>query len=119
MSYQSWINYIQNAEKTSCISGSIRKIHYKMKDGAEMIEEYSMNTGILIKRAWKKRRDILCMETDDMNSVYFDWDIELGDILQPIKTDEFLVKASISEVGQYFQHFLFNINLLLLLFSQF
>lgn len=101
MSFGAWIEYIKNAEKTSFISGKLRRIHYNMKDGAEMIEEYSMDTGILVKRAWKKKRDVLCTESaDDMNSTHFNWDIELGEKIQPMKNTEFLVKESIAEVSQ-------------------
>lgn len=99
MSFGPWIEYIRNAEKTSFISGRLRRIHYKMTDGAEMVEEYSMDTGILLKRAWKKRRDILCTSApEDVNSANFNWDIELGERIQPLKNTEFLVKESSSEV---------------------
>lgn len=100
MSFQSWIDYIKNAEKTSFISGKLRRVHYKMRDGAEMIEEYSMDTGILVKRAWKKKRDILCTDSaDDMNNAHYNWDIELGEKIQPLKSSEFFVKESTSEVS--------------------
>lgn len=99
MSFGPWIDYIRNAEKASFISGKLRRIHYKMTDGAEMVEEYSMDTGILVKRAWKKKRDILCTDaTENMNSADFNWDIELGEKIQPLKNSEFLVKESTSEV---------------------
>lgn len=100
MSFGPWIDYIRNAEKTSFISGKLRRIHYKMTDGAEMIEEYSMDTGILVKRGWKKKLDVLCTASaDDMNSAHYNWDIELGEKIQPLKNSEFLVKESISEVS--------------------
>lgn len=100
MSFGQWIDYIRNAEKTSFISGKLRRIHYKMTDGAEMIEEYSMDTGILVKRGWKKKLDILCTASaDDMNSAHYNWDIELGETIQPLKNSEFLVKESVSEVS--------------------
>lgn len=101
MSVGQWIEYIKNAEKTSFISGKLRRIHYKMTDGAEMLEEYSMDTGILVKRGWKKKCDILCTElADDINSTQYNWDIELGEKIQPLKSSEFLVKESMSEVSR-------------------
>lgn len=102
MSFQSWIDYIKNAKKVSFISGKLRRIHYTMQDGAEMVEEYSMDTGVLVKRAWKKKRDILCTASaDDPNSIHYNWDVELGEQIQPLKSSEFLVKESTSEVMIY------------------
>lgn len=110
MSYETWINYIKSSEKTSFISGKLRRIHYKFPDGNEMTEEYNMETGVLIKRAWKKKKDILCMNTDDISSTNFNWEIELGEYIKPLKTDEFLLKESQTEVCV-----LIHVNLLILI----
>lgn len=95
MSFERWINYIRNAEKSSIISGQIRKIHYKFKD-AEMIEEYSTETGILLRRAWKKKQNALStqMNTNPFGGSIFDWDIELGDMFPASNDANFLVKES-------------------------
>lgn len=96
MSYENWLNYIRNAEKSSFITGKIRKVHYKMTDGAEMLEEYSMDTGILMRRAWKKKKDVLCFQpTDhDLGSTMFNWEIELGEPIPITKSNDFMVKES-------------------------
>lgn len=54
----------------------VRKIHYKLSDGKEMVEEYSMSTDVLQRRMWK----------------VFDpfrgekWDVELGDPLAQLES---------------------------------
>lgn len=100
MSFEPWLNYLRTAEKASIITGKVRKVHYKMCDGAEMLEEYSMETGILIRRAWKKRTDVLCMKPadDDLNT-RFDWNIELGELPSQQSTGEFMVKESSATVS--------------------
>lgn len=110
MSYEAWLNYIRNAEKSSFISGKIRKVHYRMTDGTEMSEEYSMDTGILMRRAWKKKNDVLCMqpEENDVNSVMFNWDIELGEIVKPTIENEFMVKESNTAVSHHNYNFFFH-----------
>lgn len=96
MSFEPWLNYIKNAEKSSFISGKIRKVHYKCGDGAEMLEEYSMDTGVLMRRGWKKRNDVLCMQPagEDANKILHNWDIELGEVISTKPSDDFLVKES-------------------------
>lgn len=92
MSYQRWLNYIKSAEKSSIISGNVRKVHYVFSDGEEMCEDYSIDTGILIRRAWRKKRNILCGDT-------FDWDLEIGE--NASSTTEYLVKESNLTVCSY------------------
>lgn len=101
MSFAPWMNYIRAAAKSSFISGKVRKVHYKMNDGAEMLEEYSMETGILIRRAWKKRTDVLCMKPaeDDLTGIRFEWDIELGELGSMPTTGEFMVKEANTAVS--------------------
>ncbi|XP_031638844.1 protein DPCD [Contarinia nasturtii] len=86
MSYENWMNYIKNAEKSSFISGKIRKIYYKFNDSKEMCEEYNMETGILFRRAWKKKQNIL--STDD------GWEIELGDTISNTKDLNQIIKET-------------------------
>lgn len=49
----------------------VRKIHYKLPDGKEMVEEYNMSTDVLQRRMWKA--------FDPFRGEK--WDIELGDPL--------------------------------------
>lgn len=80
MSLKRWMNYIESADKSSIISGKTRKIFYKFKDSAEMIEEYNIETGILIRRAWKRKHNLLSAHTSSFDGSAFDWDVELGDV---------------------------------------
>lgn len=100
MSFEPWLNYIKNAEKSSFITGKIRKVHYKFSDGAEMLEEYNMDTGVLMRRGWKKKNDVLCMQPagEDMNKTFFNWDIELGEVISTKQSDDFVVKESSTTV---------------------
>lgn len=70
MSYENWLNYLRSAEKHSMISGQCRKIHYKFPDGQQMAEEYSMETGIVQRRAWRKCKQLMGEP---------EWEIELGE----------------------------------------
>uniref|UniRef100_A0AAG5DE88 Protein DPCD n=1 Tax=Anopheles atroparvus TaxID=41427 RepID=A0AAG5DE88_ANOAO len=89
MSYGSWLTLVKNAEKTSAVQGNVRKVHYRFPDGREMAEEYSMDTGVVLRRAWKTKSEL--MRKDE-------WKIELGDpIPSGFKENELLVKESSSE----------------------
>ncbi|XP_055373138.1 protein DPCD [Condylostylus longicornis] len=80
MSFESWINLIKEAEKTSLINGNVRKIHYKFKNGKEMVEEYSLETGVIQRRAWKICKELM---GDPV------WDIELGEVMNvPLTQDQ-------------------------------
>lgn len=96
MSYERWMNYIRNAGKSIFCAGNIRKVHYKFNDDAEMIEEYSMETCILLRRIWKKKPNIFGIQTDhdEFNGTLFNWDIELGDIIRPAYDSDFLVRET-------------------------
>lgn len=93
MSYVAWLSRIRAAEKSSAIQGTIRKVHYNFPDGAEMLEEYSTETGVILRRAWKNRSDLLRKD---------DWTVELGDpIPQGLQKknagDGFLLQESSTE----------------------
>ncbi|KAG4070502.1 hypothetical protein HA402_005734 [Bradysia odoriphaga] len=89
MSFANWLNQIKNAEKSSAISGKCRKVHYKFIDGQEMVEEYSMDTGVLQRRAWKREKALGGQP---------DWEIELGDFGRSLNSqDTFVVRESITE----------------------
>ncbi|XP_013117464.1 protein DPCD [Stomoxys calcitrans] len=70
MSYEHWLNYLKSAEKNSMISGKSRKVFYKFPDGHQMAEEYSMDTGVVQKRAWRKCKQLMGEP---------EWEIELGE----------------------------------------
>ncbi|KAG8244065.1 hypothetical protein J6590_094011 [Homalodisca vitripennis] len=65
-----WLSRIKNAEKTSIIQEGKRKFHYKFPDTEEMVEEYSLDTGVLLRRAWKRKSKIRGAG---------DWEVEIGD----------------------------------------
>lgn len=91
MSFANWLNKIKNAEKSSVITGRSRKVHYKFADGQEMSEEYSMDTGVLQRRAWKREKAL----GGEAN-----WEIELGDIIRSLNSqDKFVVQESVTEVS--------------------
>lgn len=70
MSYENWLNYLKSAEKNSMISGNMRKVFYKFPDGHQMAEEYSMDTGVVQKRAWRKCKQLMGEP---------EWEVELGE----------------------------------------
>ena len=70
MSYENWLNYLKSAEKNSMISGRSRKVFYKFPDGQQMAEEYSLDTGVIQKRAWRKSKQLMGEP---------EWEIELGE----------------------------------------
>lgn len=102
MEYKNWMNYIQNANKSSIIAEKIRKVYYKFNDGKEMCEEYSMETGILLRRAWKKKPNILGDS---------DWDVELGETM-PNRHDDIdnIIKETNTEVLNTYDHFYYYYN---------
>lgn len=92
MSYEEWLNRIKLAEKTSVIQGKVRKVHYKFPNGKEMSEEYSMETGVVQRRAWKRQRSLTIGGAEP------EWIIELGDVVRQLNPTDFVVKESIAEV---------------------
>lgn len=103
MSYREWLELLNTAEKTSIISGKCRKIHYKFAKGPEMIEEFSLETGVLLRRAWKRKQEL----RGDPG-----WDIELGDSIPDVARGDdgsFMMKESNTEVETRF-HFNSPIN---------
>lgn len=102
MSYTIWLDYLKSAAKSSVIQNDVRKILYRFPDKNEMIEEYSMSTGIVLKRVWKRKRDVLTFNTNDNELAgdgLFQWEYELGDFTRPLhQNQEFVVKESSTEV---------------------
>ncbi|XP_049762816.1 protein DPCD [Schistocerca cancellata] len=66
----SWLDRLKKAEKIGVIADGKRKIHYKLEEGLEMVEEYSLDTNVLVRRAWRDRRK-LCGNHQ--------WAVEVGD----------------------------------------
>lgn len=52
-----------------CFIGK-RKVHFLLEDGKEMVEEYSMDTNIVIRRAWREKNSF---------GTNVGWTIEVGD----------------------------------------
>nr|KAF3430032.1 hypothetical protein E2986_09225 [Frieseomelitta varia] len=55
MAREEWLRLIQTATKTAIIQDGKRKVHFLMEDGREMVEEYLLETNVLVKRAWKEK----------------------------------------------------------------
>lgn len=63
-----------------------------------MIEEYSLETGVLLRRAWKRKQEL----RGDPG-----WEIELGDSIPDVaRSDDglFMMKESNSEVQGHGEH---------------
>lgn len=65
-----WYKSLLNAEKACLKEDKIKKIHYKFEDDKEMVEEYNVDTQVLIRRAWKVKRNL---------GGEGKWEVEVGD----------------------------------------
>ncbi|PSN50666.1 Protein DPCD [Blattella germanica] len=65
-----WLDLLLNAEKRCIIEDEKRKILYRFPQGEEMAEEYSMQTDVLLRRAWRKKSNL---RGDGQ------WEVEIGD----------------------------------------
>lgn len=105
MSYQTWLNYLESATKSSVIERDVRKVLYRFPDQNEMLEEYSMATGIISKRAWKRKSSVMTFASNNEDSLLGDgqyrWEYELGDFMRPLNqaNTEFVMKESVTEVN--------------------
>nr|XP_012146236.1 PREDICTED: protein DPCD isoform X1 [Megachile rotundata]XP_012146237.1 PREDICTED: protein DPCD isoform X1 [Megachile rotundata]XP_012146238.1 PREDICTED: protein DPCD isoform X1 [Megachile rotundata]XP_012146239.1 PREDICTED: protein DPCD isoform X1 [Megachile rotundata] len=70
MAPEPWLSLIQNAKKTAIIQNGKRKIHFLMEDGREMVEEYHLETNVLVRRAWKEKGNLGQSKG---------WNVEIGD----------------------------------------
>lgn len=99
MAYREWMELLNSAEKASIVSGKCRKIHYKFpRGGQEMIEEYSLETGVILRRAWKRKNELRGEPG---------WEIELGDTIPDVARGDdgtFMMKESNSEVREEKEH---------------
>lgn len=65
-----WFLQLKNAKKSCLIESNLKRIHYELENGQEMVEEYNIDTNVLTRRAWKQK-------TDFKQEV--EWNIEVGD----------------------------------------
>lgn len=65
-----WYKSLVDAEKTSLKEDKIRKIHYKFEDDREMVEEYNVDTQVLLRRSWKVKGKL---------GSEGKWNVEIGD----------------------------------------
>lgn len=65
-----WYRSLQTAEKSCLKEEKIKKIHYKFDDEREMVEEYNIDTQVLLRRAWKLKGKLGVDEK---------WEVEVGD----------------------------------------
>lgn len=47
-----------------------RKVHFLLENGKEMVEEYNMNTNVVVRRAWKEKNSF---------GTNVGWTVEVGD----------------------------------------
>lgn len=102
MSYSKWLNYLNSATKSSIIHKDVRKIIYRFPDQIEMLEEYNMTTGIILKRAWKRKRGLMTFDkaSSSIGDSQHHWEHELGDFMRPLNQpqSDFMVEESSTEV---------------------
>jgi hypothetical protein len=48
-----------------------RKVHFLLKDGRELVEEYDMDTNVVISRVWKIKNHF---------GTFVDWEVEIGNL---------------------------------------
>ncbi|XP_076751179.1 protein DPCD [Xylocopa sonorina] len=70
MAPELWLSLIESATKTAIIQDGKRKVHFLMEDGREMVEEYHLETNVLVRRAWKEKGKL----GQDVG-----WNVEIGD----------------------------------------
>lgn len=76
----------------------MRKIHYKLPDGKEMVEEYNLETDVLQRRMWKVY-DAFRGEK---------WEVEIGD---PIAQFDNVESAGITENATNVRYFSYLSNI--------
>lgn len=75
MSYAQWLEYLTKAEKQSLISERHRKVSYKFPDGQQMVEEYCIETGLVQRRLWRRKKQLMGEA---------EWEVEMGDEFRQI-----------------------------------
>lgn len=74
-----WLSQLRNAKKSCLVENNLKKIHYHLSNGQEMVEEYNLDTNVLTRRAWKRKTEL---KNEDQ------WDIEVGDPNPVYNTNE-------------------------------
>ncbi|XP_029156929.1 protein DPCD [Nylanderia fulva] len=70
MTPEAWLKYIYNSKITVFVENGHRKVHSLFQNGAEMVEEYNLDTHVVMRRIWKKKNSF---GTD------LGWTVEIGD----------------------------------------
>lgn len=84
-----WLTQLKNAKKSCLVENHLKKVHYELENGQELVEEYNIDTGVLTRRAWKRKTEL---KNDDK------WDIEVGDPEPTFNKDEsILIKENSSQ----------------------
>jgi len=73
-----------------------RKVHFLMEDGKEMVEEYSTDTNVVVRRAWKEKNGF---------GTNIGWMVEVGD--PELKQNNNIEIYGIEESSNTVSHFLF------------
>lgn len=84
-----WIGLLKNAKKESITEGNLKKVHYELAEGKEMVEEYNMETEVLSRRAWRVKTNL---GGESM------WEVEIGDPEPSALKPDDLIKESSSQV---------------------
>ncbi|KAH0956231.1 hypothetical protein HN011_004069 [Eciton burchellii] len=66
-----WLDTLNDAAKTVLVQNGRRKVHFLLKDGRELVEEYDMDTNVVISRVWKIKNHF---------GTFVDWEVEIGNL---------------------------------------
>ncbi|XP_066598530.1 protein DPCD [Prorops nasuta] len=70
MAAESWLKALQTAKKTAIIQDGKRKVHFLFEDNKEMVEEYHLETNVVVRRAWREKGKL---------GQNIGWVVEVGD----------------------------------------
>lgn len=85
-----WLNVLKRAKKSSILDGNLKKVHYDLLDGRELVEEYNTETNCVTRRAWRCKNAL---------KSELEWDIEIGDPEPIINPNEpLLIKENAAQV---------------------
>ncbi|XP_071090278.1 protein DPCD-like [Haliotis cracherodii] len=81
-----WLEKLKEAQKTCLVQDGRRKIHFTFKDGAEMTEEYDLQTSELVVRRWRRQGQL---------GGAGKWETEVGEEIVPRRMEmEGMVESS-------------------------
>lgn len=85
-----WLWILKGAEKSSFLNGDNRRVLCRLRDGRELLEEYSITTGCITRRAWKNHNPLRGPP---------EWQVELGETpTPPPRTDDSGLRESNDQV---------------------